>query len=222
VQNDLDALRAQAQQYFPARTIPFAITEFNSLFTLNLSPTDQYPETLASAMYVADLFIMFSNRSDMMFANFFQFLDGYVLGAVSPSGNLRPGGEVLTAFSSALKGNLLPITVQSGTFNAPAVGFFTGLSNVPLISALATENQGAISLILINKDVANTENLTVHFSGPPPAGAITEQVLFTGNFFQTFPDGGLTWTATPAPALINGALTVPMQPHSIAMLTILP
>jgi alpha-L-arabinofuranosidase len=222
VNADLDELRAQVQQSFTAKTIPFAITEFNSLFTLNGSASDSYPQTLATAIYIADLFITFSNRTDMMSADYFQLFDGYVLGALSQSGNLRPGGVILTALAPVLKGSVLPVTVTSGAFNAPALGFFAGLQNVPLISAIATENQGTISLVLINKDFSNTQSVTVSLAGAVQSSAITEQVLYTGNVFQTFPEGGLNLTPARAPAFVNGSLTIPLQPHSIAILTISP
>jgi alpha-N-arabinofuranosidase len=222
VQNDLDSLRAQVQQYFPAQMIPFAITEFNSLFTLNLSPTDHYPQSLASAIYIADLFITFSKRTDIMAADYFQFLDGYVLGAIAPSGNPRPGGQVLTAFSKVLKGNLLSTTVQSGAFDAPPVGFFAGLQNVPVISALATQNQNAISLVLINKELSSAQNVAVTFASPLPPSSLTARVLTTADVFQTFPNGGLAFSSIPAPSLVNGGFTILLPPHSITIVQITP
>jgi alpha-N-arabinofuranosidase len=220
VNTDLNNLRSQVQSYFPLRTVPFAITEMNSLYTLDGSASDQYPLTLTEAIYVADLLGVLANRKDILMADFWAILNNDILGSIGPNGNPRPGFEVLTAYLSMAGGAILPVETAGPTFTASAVGLFPGAENVPTVSAFAVNQSGKIELLLINKDIARIGTVTIEFQQPVTSSTATEQVLYTGDEFQAFPNGGLNWTPATTLALTNGVLTVSLQPHSIAMLQI--
>ena len=223
VKQDLDNLRAQAQTYFPDRTIPFALTEYNAWYTLNKPATDGYVASLTSAIYLADLLAMLAERNDMIMANFWSVLDDWMFGAISPLGNRRPGFQILSAFSDFLHGEIRDTTVDAPTFNAPAAGIFPGEANVPLASAMAVNDNGTIRILIINKDVANTRRTLVEFSEPIQPRLITRRELYTDDYFATFLEGGdaIAWKEDQL-TLSNGELVADLKPHSIVILEILP
>ncbi len=220
VNADLDNLRAVVQSYYPQQQVPFAVTEMNALYTLDGSLSDQYPITLTEAIYVADLLAVLANRKDILMADFWAIFNNYVLGAIAANGNPRPAYEVLTAYSSMAGGDILPVTVTGPVFSAAAAGLFPGATNVPTVACFAVNEAGKIGLVLINKDIARTGTITIGFEQPVNSATATEQVLYTSDEFQTFTNGGLTWTAPATVALSNGKLVVSMPPHSLAMIEI--
>jgi alpha-N-arabinofuranosidase len=229
IESDLAATRALLQPYPKYRSLPFAITEYNALFSPR--PGSAYIDSIASpmgALYVADALRLFASRDDILMANTWSLSANDHWGAIhaatggdAPYG--RPTYEVFRLFSAALQGVRLSAAVKSPTFDAPSLGFSAAAKGLPLIATLvtkATSTAGAhvLRVLIINKDYSHTHVARVSIANATVSSAQLEQ-LDASDVLQTDDlPGAMQLTDADLPPA--EAPIVTLSAHSIALLTL--
>ncbi len=219
VNQDLDAVRAQVDAHFPRLRIPFALTEYNALYTLNSSPSDGYIASFTSALYVADLLMMLAQRDDILTADFWSLLDNGYFGAVDDAGRQRPVFPVLSAFSTMWHGDLLPTQVTGPTFDAPAatgVGIFPGVVGLPTVTSLAISDAGTVRMVLINKEPNQPLAVQIRLAEPVSISSLSSREYYRADVWETFLTGsnGLTWQPAGV-SQSGGVISLTLKEHSI-------
>ena len=118
---DFAAMRTLLQGYPALASLPFAITEYNAVFSFNSSSAYYY--SMASpmgALYVADALRFFASNDSVLMANTWSLSGNDHWGAIHPpSGSAAPYGrptyEVFRLFAQALQGIRLTATVDRTT-----------------------------------------------------------------------------------------------------------
>ena len=190
VAEDLEHTRALLRRHKPGRPIKLAITEFNALFA-GSGGRAGHIATLGGALYVADLLRLFAQSDDVLLANYWSLSDNWYFGSFSaqlPASKAlqpRPAYHVLKAYDRVLRGRLVPVRVESPTFDSPEVGLVPAYRGTPLVTALATAEADRVRLILINKDPGRPANVTVgtgqgvsRVLGTPTVQLLTDEYLF--------------------------------------------
>ncbi len=219
VNQDLDAVRTQVDARFPTQRIPFALTEYNALFTLDNSLSDGYIASFTSALYVADLLMMLAQRDDILMADFWSLLDNGYFGAIDDAGRKRPVFAVLSAFSKIWHGNILPTHASGPTFDAPAAtgaGAFPGAAGLPTVTSLAIRDAGTLRVILVNKDPDQQLPAHIQLAAPAPINNLTSREYYRADVFETFLAGnnGLDWQPASV-SQAGGGIDLTLKAHSI-------
>lgn len=190
VEEDLGRTRQVLDRFHPGQMIPFALTEYNSFYTLGGS-LDNHIASLGGALYVADLLRVLASRDDILAANFWSLTGNWVFGAVSNQRQLRPAYHVLRAYSEILRGQRLDLEVRGPTFDAPAIGAVPATRAVPVIAALATTYVGHTSLLIINKSADTPAVITLQGRS---GRVISARELTDARIFDPSHEaGGLHW-----------------------------
>jgi alpha-N-arabinofuranosidase len=228
IATDFAAMRVLLQKYPALQSLPFAVTEYNAVFSFNSSSAYYY--SMASpmgALFVADALRYFAANDTVLMANTWSLSGNDHWGAIHPpsSGAApygRPTYEVFRLFAQALQGTRLTATVTAPTFDAPNVGFSAAATGLPLITTLATRSGaaagGTLRLILINKDYSNPHVAAVNLANATLAGAASS-VITAANVLETddLPGAFQRTDATLTPAT---PLDVTLPPHSVTLLTL--
>ena len=192
VEDDLRQTRQLLDRVRPGQKIPFAITEYNAIYTLG-GALDKNSASLGSALYVADLLRVLASRDDILMANFWSLTGNGLFGTVSNARQLRPAYQVLRAYARILRGRRLDLEVRGPTFDAPAIGAVPPATGVPLIAAVAAVEAGRISLLVINKSVHTPAVVTVQ-GGPGRIEPLTVRELGDARVFDPSQEAGsLRW-----------------------------
>ncbi len=160
VADDLDLTRRKIEKAFPDRKIPFAVTEYNALFSLG-QETDRLIATPAGALYVADLLRLFAERDDILLASYWTLSDDWFFGALDKNGMKRPAYDVLRMYSSLLYGEYIPLAIETPKFSSPAAASVPAYKNIPRVVGLATRDGQWVRILLINKDPAQPAGITI-------------------------------------------------------------
>ena len=231
VAEDLEHTRALLRRHKPGRPIKLAITEFNALFA-GSGGRAGHIATLGGALYVADLLRLFAQSDDVMLANYWSLSDNWYFGAISaqlPASKApepRPAYHVLKAYDRVLRGRIVPVRVESPTFDSPEVGLVPAYRGTPLVTALATREGDRVRLILINKDPGRPVDVTVGTGqgGSRGLGTATVQLLTDEYLFHV--ERGRSAVRFEAPAAPRGPAAadrhvgpgiVHVPPHALAV-----
>ncbi|MFO0947986.1 MAG: hypothetical protein U1D30_19040 [Planctomycetota bacterium] len=166
VARDLSVTRELLGRRFTGERPKIAITEYNALVTVQQKSTDAYLASQAGALYLADLIRMLSEQPDVMMANYWSMTGNWHFGAISNRGERRPAYFTLLALERILRGRLVPARVEGPTFSSPAVGFALAQSNIPLVTTIATREDGRVRLLLINKSRKGQARVTIRATWP--------------------------------------------------------
>lgn len=162
MEQDMDATRAKLRHYAPGRDVGFAITEYNALYSLDiirwglasvfLSKTDRYIDSMAAALYVADALRVFSQRSDLLMANFWSLTGNWWFGAISHEGTPRPPFHVLEAYRQLAHGNLVQSRIEGPTMSTSKSGFVPAMRDIPQVVGHAVDDGSVLRVAIINKN----------------------------------------------------------------------
>lgn len=164
VRQDLDITRSLLKKHFPSQDIKIAITEYSALFTLNRGHTDSYIQSLASAIYLADLLRMLSLRDDVLMANYWSLSENGHFGLYGSKGQVRSVQPVLSLYKKLLVGYLVDVKVTSPLFSNPQVGFVPSQHNMPQITAVASLHNNIVRVVVINKSLDKKIKTTLHLN----------------------------------------------------------
>lgn len=217
VEEDLRATRMLLDRRDDERAIPFAITEYSALYSLN-GRFDDFGPTLGGALYVADLLRVLASRDDVLMANYWSLSGNGHFGAVSNRGALRPAYEVLRAYSEVLRGQRLEVIVGGPTFDAPAVGAVPATSGVPTIAVIATSEADRRRILVINKATDEPADLTIDTGAGGLVHAGVARELWDARIFApSHQSGAIRWRQVGA-TTTGSSVRVLMAPHSLLWL----
>jgi len=171
---DLEATRAQLRRYQPNRSIRIAFTEYNTLYSMDIlkdpsavftSTTDRYIESMASALYCADLLRVFSQTDDLLMANYWSLVGNWWYGAISHDGKPRPQFHVLEAYRELVYGRLIETTVAGPTMTTPRCGFVPPYTGVQQVAAHSVLGADMMRTAIINKHPSNSATITLKTPG---------------------------------------------------------
>ena len=225
---DFAAMRSLLQNYPGLQSLPFAVTEYNALFSPNSSSAYYYANASPmGALYVADALRLFAGDDEVLMANTWSLSGNDHWGAIHPPASGvapygRPVYEVFRLFSQALKGVRLAPTVASPNFDAPSLGFSAAASALPLVTTLATEvtaSTGAtVRLIMINKDYSNAHVAGVSIANGTVSAA-TLSSLTAANVLETDDLPG-SLVRSDSTLTVTAPMIVNLPAHSIELLTL--
>ena len=162
---DLRNMRALLAELRPGTRPRFAITEFNSLFTLGKGESDQLPKAPVGALAVAELMRVLASERDVDLAHFWSLSGNGFFGALHPHGWMRPAGQVLALFSTALNGQRMAGDLQAPTLDTPSVGVSPLTKALPLAESLVTREGATLRVLIVHKDPVNPALLEVNLAG---------------------------------------------------------
>lgn len=147
------------------KSIPVAITEYNSVLTIG-EKRDSYIYSLTSAIMVADMLRVFTEMPNVEFANFWSTIGNWYFGMIESNGNPRASYFVMDFYSKLLNGKYLGLQVSSPTFDVNSVGLVPAATALPLVTAVATASDAAVThLLIINKSMNDVANINVSLNG---------------------------------------------------------
>ncbi len=215
---DFEDMRSLLRSARPGPPWPFALTEYNALFTLGRGASDDLVASPVAALYIADLLRVLAQMPDLTIANYWSLSGNWRFGAIRSDGTTRPSYEVLALYDELLHGGLLDMTVQAERVDTPSVGGSAAVHGLPLVEALATRDGRMLRVLIIHKDDTRRGRGVLDLSDAAArGGAIT--VL-------DWPD---PWAVEPKPdslvrertPLAPGThFTFDLPPHSLALATI--
>ena len=222
---DFQHMRDLLATLLPGQSLPFAVTEYNSLFTLtqNRSASDALPLSPAGALAVADVMRVLASTPDVAMAHFWSLSGNGFFGAIHTQGRARPAYEVLKLFGEALQGEMITARVSAPTVDTPSVGGSAAVTGLPVAEALVTRSSNTLRIVLIHKDPANPALVRLDLGAGPgssPASTITRQrmsLLSSQQLFDTSDSPGVMQRSESTPA-IGAAISLP--PHSAALITL--
>lgn len=229
VRADFAAMRALLQRYPRFARLPFAVTEYNALFSLDSHSA--YLHSMASpmaALYVADLLRSFADRDDVLMANTWSLSGNDHWGAIRSATDTspaygRPAYEVFRVLGEALHGVRLPITARAGRFNAAALGFSAAATELPVVTTLVTRTAapgtaGVLHILMINKDLAAAHPTVIEIDHGTAAAARLISLTAAHVFENDDLPGAMQRTESTVAPGTPMSLTLP--PHSIELLTV--
>jgi alpha-L-arabinofuranosidase len=214
VNEDIDHALSHLKRYYPKKKFGIAITEYNALFTIGKGDTDGLISSLLGALYVADVLTLFAQREEVWMANYWSLTGNWHFGVIRQDGRTRPSYHVLQAFNRILKGQLISTQINTPTFKNEKAGFIPAADGIPCISSIVTENDGKLSVFIINKHINKKARIGFDFKLPAKVKSIKFQTMTADNFspddvslngwgsFQSVPTGQ----------------SVVMDPHSLAII----
>jgi alpha-N-arabinofuranosidase len=233
VADDFALTRQLLDDCFPGQDIPIALTEYNTLYGIGVEPADSYINSLTSALYTADILHLLAEQGEnILMANYWSLSENWYFGAISFAGNPRPAYHVLQVYGEMLRGERLPVEVESPVFSNPAVGFVPAYDDTPVLRALALRHAETLRLFIIHKgleselmvDISNAAcvdggecaafdsvNIRVFTGESPLAGVVP---------FYEEPPGAVGWVSGDY-AAAGFPLTLTLLPHSITVIEIL-
>jgi alpha-N-arabinofuranosidase len=218
VAEDLSQTRALLRELRPDKGIVLAITEYQALYTIGKN-TDEYIATPAGALYVADLLRLLAETRDVAFANFWSLSGNWHFGALDQEGRPRPAYHVLKAFRTLLQGRMVPIKVDSPSFDSPRVGFAPARKGLPRVTAIATRDGNVVRAILINKDPVNPATTTIRTTGAARANGTYRSLGGPRPFsVRGLPADGVVRSGGLPAAPAEASLELP--PHSVTLVVL--
>lgn len=214
VKEDIEFTFGQLKKYFPNKKFQFAITEYNSFFTIGKGEeTDGMISSLMGALYVADLLTMLAQMDDLLMANYWSLTGNWHFGAIRQDGKPRPSYYVLEGFNRVLNGQLVSTQIDTPTFKNVQAGFIPSADGIPCISSIVTQDKGKVTSLIINKHINLKAKINLSFKTPENVKSIKVQTL-TADKFR--PDDITMQAWSPFQPMQPGQPFV-MEPHSIAI-----
>ena len=200
-------------------TVPVAITEYNSMFTLGKGDTDAYISSLAGAMMVADMLRVFNQMPSVEFANLWSAVGNWYFGMVGQDGKPRPVYYVMQLYSELLHGNYLPVNITAPVFSTPSVGLVPAAGGQPLLTAVATGEAGHTRLLVINKSLTEAANIKVELGGGDAMNgkAVDVRGLTGPSPLAGAPGQSPVEIKQVKLPLTGNSFTVPLPPHTVAL-----
>lgn len=154
-QNLREVSELLARHESPSRPIAIAITEWGPFFhILPENPWVDHIKTMGSALFVASTLNTFLRSPRVEIATFFKLTDHGFMGWIGQ----RDGRFAATApylvfqlYREALGETLVQTRAVGPTFNGGGIGVVDPVRDVPYLDAVATFDDGVLSLVVTNK-----------------------------------------------------------------------
>ncbi|GAB6194942.1 hypothetical protein [Lysobacter xanthus] len=198
---DVSALLAENET--KGRPIAIAVTEWGPFFhVLPSSPWVDHVKTMGSALFVASTMNAFLRTPRVEIANFFKLTETGFMGWLGRRGGKPMATAPAMAFElyrHKLGTNLVHVDSSIGpTFDADAAGVVAAASNVPMLDAVATFDDGKLVLIVVNRSDTRAVHATLKLTGAARYGPGTVEGIqadsFDSNTGTTLPKiPGIDW-----------------------------
>ncbi len=213
------------------RDVPIAVTEFGPLFGISANRdmhaayVDQ-SRTLAAAIYTASLLDVLLDDPRVLLATYTNPIHRWYgsLLTDTESGLIRtPTFHVYDWYRSRLRGALLPVDVESPTFDSHALGLVKARTKVPdLVAQAARNTDGRLAIVLVNRSLDRTLRTVVTVAGrtleaSPRCEVLTgpgPDVINGPSLTGTTRSGQIAPSATPCTVGASGIELV-VGPHAI-------
>ncbi len=200
------------------RRLPFAITEYNGLFTLGAGDSDRLILAPVTALYLADLLCMLAGQADVESAYYWSLSGNWVFGALASDGHERPSYRVLELIAPALAGRRLPVRVDGPSFDAPRFGAVAAAPATPLIRALASRDGDTLRLILLNKDPRRTARGDIHLARSRTA-TVAHRTLRAGQPMRANDSSDALDASESRSPRASGPVSIALAPASVTLMT---
>ena len=225
----LETHRAKLDAARPGNSIRFAMTEYHPWLRLetlivlskpgwtqqellDALDRDHCASSVAGALYTADVVRLMAYRGDFELATFWSVAGNYVFGALNDKGDVRPPGMALQAAGEVLRGELVPVQVNSpALFATPSVGLVRAFAAVPALTAMAAREGRAVRLLLMHKHPSDPVRVAFPGLTIDPASA---RVLTSADPLAH--DDSKAWLAWQSLPVVDGRIDVP--PHALVRL----
>ncbi len=226
MQEDMANTRDAIRKYHPGRNVRLAFTEYNVLYSLDilrwglasifLSKTDRYIESMAGALYAADLLRVFSLTDDLLMANFWALCGNWWFGAISHEGTPRPQFHVLEAYRDLASGQLLESEVNSPVMATARSGFVPAQKDIPVVAAHAVADKGVVRIAAINRHPRQAVQVRVSLPGTQ-GGQLEIRDLTADQFFSR----SVAWS-TRNVTIRDGVADLAIPRHAFSVMTLRP
>jgi alpha-L-arabinofuranosidase len=179
-----------------------------------LSKTDRYIDSMAAALYVADALRVFSQRSDLLMANFWSLTGNWWFGAIGHDGKPRPPFHVLEAYRDLTRGSLVQSRVEGPTMETSKAGFVPAMRDVPQVVGHAVDDGAAVRVAVINKHPALPAPLRLDVPALKRA-KVTVREIGASDYFER----DIRVRNVPA-ELRRGAVDLVLPKHSFTLVTL--
>jgi len=215
---EMQALIAAARPGLPP--LPFAITEYQGLFTLGQGATDDWVASPAAALYVADALRLFASTPQVLLANQWSLSANWRFGAIHAGRFPRPVFTAMALIGEALQGQRLPVAWRGETIATAGIGRVAPVAALPLVESLACRDGALLRVALIQKDPRRGAQGLLRLAGSRVTGArlqtwSCDDVLDARDARPLFQKREAALALAPAALL---SFTLP--PASLALLTL--
>ena len=222
VSKDLERTRQQLKEYRKEKSIPIAITEMNSMFSIGRGKSDEYIQSLTGAIYIADLLSLLSKEPDILMANFWSLTGNWQFGAIDQSGRERAPYKVLKKFHEMLEGAHVKTDVTGPSFDIVQTGLLAAQQGVSYLSVLGSvvdhpNGKQVLSLWVINKHPLKAAELSLAIDQNRLIKSITAESLTAKKYFSVAQAKAMSWNKEELQA--KGKL-IKLAPHSINLITV--
>ncbi len=218
VRKDLNITRKQLERLRNEKSIPIAITEMNSMFSIGKGETDKYIRSLTGALYISDLLILLAKEPDILMANYWSLTGNWEFGAIDKEGVSQATYKVLKAFHNMFNGNHVKTHVQGPTFNSITTGFVTGQNNIDFLNVLATKTPDNQLLIwAINKHPNTKAAVEINLSNNQAIKKTRIKTLTTKDYFSVYEAQKMMWGPNN---LGTSVIPILLPPHSINIISV--
>ena len=181
VNRSLTQLDTLITRHESGRRIEIAITEWGALYSYDPAWID-HVKTMGSSVYLARLLQVFLGQPRVTLASYFKFADRTFMGWIGYDRKPKVPYHVVQLYARHFGRRLVPATIESPVFNAPALGVMPAETGVPELTVVASLNDDGSRLFI---NIVNRSWETVH-----------RVKLDTGSF-------------TPAPAMTAWRISAP-------------
>lgn len=218
LEDDLDYTQSLLRRWRPDQAVPLAITEYSPLFTIG-GPFDSLIASPMGALYIADVLRLLAARGDILMANHWSLIGNWHFGALSSELRPRPAYHVLRAFANVLHGQLVDMEIVAPAFDAPGVGAVPATAAVPVVTGIATEEDGRISMLILNKSLRSRVDLIITGRTPSMGRHISARELRAPYPFDGEADRPFEWTDRSV-ATDGFPIRLDVSPHALTWIEI--
>lgn len=234
VLDDLNNTRDLLKEFYPIGDFEFIISEYNAFYkapnfetVLNSSTKDGYIMTITSGIYITDLITNLLNQEDVIMANYWSISDNWFFGSIAYDGQKMPSYHVLSELSKVLNGKIIKTEVNSTRFDNLEIGAVPAKNNTSILSVTALRNGNNLSIILINKAINKSNNVTIYFDEDKEISFSSLRVMGenenyfdAGNPFDPLYNGSIGEFKNKNVSFVQTPFSIELLPHSVGILTL--
>jgi alpha-L-arabinofuranosidase len=167
VDRSLTKLGRLIERYENGRSIDVAITEWGALFSIPQGDPYWFDhvKTLGSGVYVARMLQVFAGQPRVKLANYFKFSDRSFMGWVGFNGEPKAPYWVFRLFAESTGGERVAASLDSPTYDTPAIGAVGAERGVAEVTVLATRDRDALFINFVNRSLTTSHSIRLHIAG---------------------------------------------------------
>ncbi len=176
VDRSLTGLDTLIARYEGKRQIGIAITEWGALFSSPIPILGDFDwfdhvKTLGTGVYVGRLLQVFMSHPRVKVANYFKFTDRSFMGWVNYEGRPKVPYWVFELYARHTGDRRVQASIDSPTFNVPALSTLFPENNVAEVTVVASRNSadGRLYVNFVNRSQSNIHTIDINLHNYAPA-----------------------------------------------------